>query len=228
VLNLTLRASDLPCLLTGLTEGDLPRISAFAFLAELQELLNYSRTLGLGEMPELQAGIEAATVEFQEGKFDEAIARLSSARVSAYEQLLAASWPLIEEAMANPRESNIPVTLLNRFTNARRALEEGRTAIGRMYLFSGIKDWSLSVGESGTFLALVTLVALAFVLADVPLKHNPPSGGQHRYWIPPSRNQRAKRCSQGEPSSLSSAVDRRSTRFSSHRTRWLLYRRGLG
>jgi len=113
----------------------------------MQGLLSAQERAGLGDILSAREGLMVATAYFEAGRYREAISELTRARNQTYQAVLARIWPLVEAGIASPRTSVIPVTLLSRFSLAERLMSEGKEASGQMYLYWGLRDWSLSVAE---------------------------------------------------------------------------------
>ncbi len=158
---LTLAPGDLPCIIFGLAKADLERINAFSAISELEALLNYSRIVGLGEVPSIDVALALAAADYREACYGRALEGLLSSRAEAYRWLMDAVWPIVQAGQARPRESRIPVALLSRFTNADKMFSEGKDSLGQMYLYSGLKGWSLSVAEMDLLLIFGVWVLVA-------------------------------------------------------------------
>jgi len=94
-----------------------------------------------------------------------AVSILASARNRTYESVLKPIWPVVNASIAAPRESPIPLQLVNKLSNARRyLLKEGSEDTGRILLFWGLKDWVESLPEAvfapAALLSLPTILTL--------------------------------------------------------------------
>lgn len=144
---LVLRPQDFPCIVFGLDQADLGLIRARALLREMEGLLSAHQCVGLGDIMVARESLVVATGYLEAGRHGEAMSELSQTRNQTYQAILAEVWPLVEAGTASPRTSVIPLSLLSRFSLAGRLISEGKEASGEMYLYWGLRDWSLSVPE---------------------------------------------------------------------------------
>ncbi len=69
-------------------------------------------------------------------------------------------WPIVQEGLASPRSSRIPITILRSISDAKRILQDGKTREGEACLFDGLRQWSAAVTEPGAMLLLLAVVLL--------------------------------------------------------------------
>jgi len=166
--NSTLTILDIPCLLYGLGAGDLRATEHLAMVEEVQSLLEYCELLGLGPMPEVESDLISAITASGAGSYQDAIEILIDARDRAYAQVMDELGPMIQEGLGNPRSSEIPLNLLRVLSNAEQAFEDGKVVHGETYLFSALRDWSITVPEHIPVLAIFTLIPPALIVRARP------------------------------------------------------------
>jgi hypothetical protein len=99
-----------------------------------------------------------AIEHFEAGRYPESELRAASAAIFGYAGSLEVVWPIVQEGLANPRESLLPVPILNRVYNAKRMFEEGEEAKGRIYLLNALREWC-EISEAH-MVVLVTLLPI--------------------------------------------------------------------
>jgi len=183
-----LKPDDFPCVVYGLEVDDLRRTYIRALIRETETMASLYLGLGLGEDPrlqEIQISVEAARRSFSDGRYGEAEARVLGARDEMYALCQEKIWPLVDAALQNPRNSPIPLQLLNVFSSAKRYIEKGEAMKGRAWLFEGLKQWSARVDE--IFWHLAGLCVLA---ASIGIRR-----GRGEHSATSSRSPSAARCS---------------------------------
>lgn len=175
---LTLGPQDFPCIVFGLDRADLELIRARALLREMEGLLSAHQRAGLGDIAFAREALAIATGHFEAGRYGEVVSGLTQARNRTYQAILTEVWPLVEAGTASPRTSVMPLALLSRFSLARRLISEGKEASGEMYLYWGLRDWSLSVPEPWIF-ALPLLALLSVPKAQDRLVRSRRRATQH-------------------------------------------------
>ena len=135
---------------------------------EVQSLLEYCELLGLGPMPEVESDLISAITASGAGSYQDAIEILIDARDRAYAQVRDELGPMIQEGLGNPRSSEIPLNLLRVLSNAEQAFEDGKVVHGETYLFSALRDWSITVPEHIPVLAIFTLIPPALIVRARP------------------------------------------------------------
>ncbi len=86
---------------------------------------------------------------------------MADLREDAYNRLLGKVKPMVEQGLANPRDSPIPLNLLRTLSNAERILEEGKSVPGQASLYDGLAKWSKAISEASTMALLPFLYALS-------------------------------------------------------------------
>jgi hypothetical protein len=155
-----LSARNLPCIVHGLHHGDLPAIEAWSLLRELSSLLDAYDGLGLSEMGDLDSMLEHALSDFEAGRYGEVQGTLAPVSDRGYHQILDVVYPLVQEAMRNPRESDIPLESMREVSYASDLYQDGRIAKGNTHLIRGLSYWSQAVSEDGAWVFLISLLAL--------------------------------------------------------------------
>lgn len=144
---LHLLPGDIPCIISGLAVDDLVRTEISAMLDELDCLLAYCGQIGFVDLSATAEELEEARSLYLAGRYSESKATLLETRADAYSRITANLWPLVDEGLASPRDSSIALNILRQFSNARGAFNEGQSPKGEAYLYSGLREWSLSVPE---------------------------------------------------------------------------------
>ncbi len=160
--NPTLQPRDFPCVIYGITRDDLEKTETFAVIREVEDLLGFLARLGLGDLAEVASEIARARLDLDAGRVTESKARAYQARSSAYEAIQGLVWPLVDEARRDPRNSQMPLSLVSVFSNAKNMISRADVYKGQAYFYSAMKDWSLSVREPlpvAAALAVLTGVA---------------------------------------------------------------------
>jgi len=155
----SIRTSNLPCFLYGLSENDLERTEIWSMIQELDDILSTYSRLGFPPMTSEQQALETALAKLESDNLDEARQILQEAIERAFETCLAQVSPLLDRAASSPRDSPIPVQVLGKLFTARRTIQEGEVDKGRLYLLAGMKEWAEAVPEAifTPFLALALL-----------------------------------------------------------------------
>lgn len=78
---------------------------------------------------------------FPSGNYSGSGALAEEALVEAYRRALDLLGPYVEAGFANPRNSSVPMTILNKINNAARGIDAGRMMEGRRHLLSALGDW---------------------------------------------------------------------------------------
>ena len=110
--------------------------------------------------------------EIVEGRYGEAIDDLMERRNQTYAFALDAVRPLVEEGFANPRESEIPLSILRTFYLAQGEFDRGEVRQGEMSLILGLRQLA-SVPEMPW---LLVLPALLLALSGRSRRSGIPSG----------------------------------------------------
>ena len=139
--NPVLRLEDLPCLIWGLDEQDLVATEIWAMVRELEDLLTFYDALGLTELASIHEALNVSLQDFEARKFDDARSKLNTGTEEAYGLVMEEVWPFVEAGFADPRNSTIPMVLLNKIYTAKRKFADGEVMEGRMYLLKALKDW---------------------------------------------------------------------------------------
>ncbi len=151
---------ELPCIIWGLEEADLERTMAWGKIHELEDLASTYGLLGLDDIPGLSQSLESSKKAFREGNYRIALETAEEAANSGYGLVMEAVWPFVEQGFDNPRNSTVPMVILNKIYSADRMLKEGETSKGRAYLLKALNDWSEipeSLGVIGPGFALLAL-----------------------------------------------------------------------
>lgn len=168
----TLEMGDLPCFIYGISTEDISAIRAWGPIHELQDLLGLYGALGFS-LPDAEEGYAGAMDAFDEARYEDARRIASDAVNDSYTKVLENLWPYVEQGFENPRNSTIPMIILNKIYSADRKLKEGKEIHGRMYLLKALKDWS----EIPEIPAPALLIFLYMLSAAVTLRRGsaPPS-----------------------------------------------------
>jgi len=158
--NPTLESGQIPCIVSGLSEDDLLRTEVWAMIEELRNLDEFHQRIAAGELPDAENLLSLASREFQAGRYVQARSLLAEARQSAYQTVLADIWPTVQDGLASPRTSKVPITIVRSISDAKRMLEDGRARESEAYLFDGLRRWSAAVPEPIAVLFLIAVVLL--------------------------------------------------------------------
>ncbi len=156
--NPTLTPSDFPCIIAGLRSEDLLPTEVWALIRELSVLLQVYRSAGLVPPSDAQQALASAEQEYREGMYEEARSRLLGGRGQTYAYSLDALWPRIQEGLANPRESPIPLSALRNIVKAKTFFETGDDRRAEMLMLQGLMAMSASVAEGRYLIPLLLLV----------------------------------------------------------------------
>jgi len=157
--NPTIPASDLPCIITGLSEEDLVRTEARALIRELEYLLNTYESLGFAKPPGTKGTLSQALTDYDDGRYGDARSLILATRNETYGYGLEAVSPLVEEGFADPRNSRIPLDILRKFDMAQGQFTRGDFRKGELNLIEGLKMLE-SVPEP-LLAAILVLLALS-------------------------------------------------------------------
>ncbi len=133
--------AELPCFIYGLDPGDPTGLEAWSKIQELRYLLDLWEPMALGPMPGVREALQDATLEFESGRVEAVNISASRTLSEAYDLALEALWPYVERGFRNPRNSSVPMTILNKINNAARAIEDRRVIEGRNYLLHALREW---------------------------------------------------------------------------------------
>ena len=147
---------QLPCVVYGLSQTDLYRTEANGGIAELGELLGYCDQLGISTGP-LATELDAALTDFESGNYDLAAHRLRGVVPGAYQTVMDIIYPMVQEGMEDPRQSQIPLSSLTRLSTAAKMLVEGNGEEGTILMLRAMRDWSASIDEPFSLIFLVLL-----------------------------------------------------------------------
>jgi hypothetical protein len=135
-----LQPGDLPCILAGLSAGDLPRIEAWAIIEETRYLLTSYDILGLSPLQGSAEALTDAISDFEEGRYNKSVSTLSDIKETMLTHGLDAIWPMVEEGFANPRDSDIPLDILRLFGYAESLFSRGDSRRGELYFIRGLEE----------------------------------------------------------------------------------------
>jgi hypothetical protein len=158
----TLAPGDFPCIISGLDQEDLPPTMAWALLSESREILGLYESIDLSPPPGARQALSSAEVDYQAGKYGEAIAGMLGVRNRTYSYGLEVLWPAIEEGFANPRESTIPMNVLRDFSKSRNFFINDDPRQGEITFIQALRGISLSVGEA-PFIDILSIVSILMV-----------------------------------------------------------------
>jgi hypothetical protein len=158
--NATLRSFDIGCIVSGLREEDLLATQTWAMIEELRNLTQFYRRVAGGRLFDAENVLSLASEAFQAGRYLQARSLIFGVRESLYQTVLNDIWPIVQDGLASPRSSKIPVTILRSISDAKRILQDGKTREGEAYLFDGLRQWSAAVTEPGAMLLLLAVVLL--------------------------------------------------------------------
>jgi hypothetical protein len=158
-----LRPGDLPCMLAGLSPGDLPRIEARALIEEARYFLTTYDVLGLDPLPGSAEALSGAITNYEAGKHAESVSVLVAIRESILSHGLSEIWPMVEEGFANPRDSEIPLDILRLFSLAESQFSRGELRRGELNLIKGFEELKTIPEPAPVFLGML-FVFSAFYL----------------------------------------------------------------
>ncbi len=165
---ISLTLDDLPCFIYGLDVGfDPSALQATSKIQQLGELLELWEPLGLGSLAEAENGLEQAVQDLQAGNIDAANTAVAMSLDGAYEKILGVLEPYVEQGFANPRESPVPMVILNKINNAAKNLEAGLMLEGTKFMFQALEAW----GEIPELTATTLCSILTFQIMLWSKKH---------------------------------------------------------
>jgi len=156
----TMRSFDIGCILSGLSEEDLLATQTWAMIEELDNLTQFYRRIGAGRLLDAENVLSRALEDFQAGRYLQARSLVLGVRESLYQTVLNDIWPTVQNGLASPRSSKIPITILRSISDAKRILQDGKSREAEAYLFDGLRQWSAAVREPGAMLLLLAVVLL--------------------------------------------------------------------
>lgn len=126
----------------GLKPEDLEATRAWGTIHELEDLLTILEELDLEIPVSILESVEDLHMIFEEGRYeragDKANLSLDEAYLLAFEEI----WPMVEAALGNPRNSTIPLIIMNKVNIAKGCMDRGEHGKGRMYLLKALNDWT--------------------------------------------------------------------------------------
>ncbi len=169
--NGVLRAGDLPCFIWNLTEAELAALDAWSSIRELEELLAYYQETGLPGIDWTEAALDLSRRDFDDGRYAEVKSRLLNRMEDAFEEVMAQIWPLAEAGLGSPRNSTLPIPLLNRIYSAKKEFDWGNELEGRAYVMSALRQWveipEMSIALSRPWWLSITLLPGALLAHPV-------------------------------------------------------------
>ncbi len=157
---------DLPCILWGMNLTDLNATWAWSAIHELGVLVDTFQSLDMGDIGEISRCRENAIEDFEAGRYLKSGQDARDALDDGYDLVMNEVRPFVEEGFANPRNSSVPLVILNKIYSADRIMERGEEMKGRSTLLMALKDWS-EIGESVPLLSGF-LACIIFLGALVP------------------------------------------------------------
>jgi hypothetical protein len=145
--------------LVGLSEEDLVALRAVALRSELGLLLELFDRNGIGEPSFARSLLGLAEGEIGEGRYGDAVAHLMERRNQTYDFALDAVRPLVERGFANPRESEVPLSILRTFYLAQGEFDRGEVRQGEMSLILGLRQ--LASAPEGPWVLVLPALPLA-------------------------------------------------------------------
>ncbi len=164
-----LNLEDLPCFVWDLSEEELRAMESWGPIHELSDLLEYYGQLGLGQLNSARIAYERAIEEFGEGRYKNAGQLAGNATKNGYQVVLDQVWPYVEQGFENPRNSSVPMIILNKIYSADRSFKEGNEIQGRFHLLKALKDWS-EIPEFGGYGLATSILALLAILLRAPFR----------------------------------------------------------
>ena len=164
--NPILGPSDIPCIISGLTEEDLMITETWAMIQELQDMTRFYTKIT--EMPlDTDALLARALEDFNAGRFIEARSFLLGSRESIYRAALEGVLPTVQEYLASPRTSKVPLPIVRSVSVGAGFFLDGRTRQAEAYLFDGLRRWA-AVSEPITWFLLAGIAFLWDHLSEQP------------------------------------------------------------
>jgi len=165
--NPVLSPDAFPCVISGLRVGDLLPTEVWALLSELQNLRHLYISAGIG----LPSGIDEVLLKargyFESGRYEEARTELLSFRNQTYAFGMDKIRPMVETGFSDPRNSEIPLSILRLFSMAENAFERGDVREGEVLFTEGLLNLSKEVNDAG-LLMTVTIIVI-FLLRRSPV-----------------------------------------------------------
>jgi hypothetical protein len=153
---------DIPCFIWGLDPDDLIGIKAWSAIRELEDLLSFYDKLGMEELDSEWVALNSSREHYAAGDYREAHDSALATLDEAYSSVMNQAWPLVEAGFADPRNSPVPMVIVNRIYNSKRHFDEGDQEHGRIYLMNAIKEWS-EVDEVSSLSAIVLVLGPLFL-----------------------------------------------------------------
>ncbi len=122
---------DLPCLLFGLDEGDIPRTHCHSLFKELEDLVEIDIRLSLGALNHTAEGLDLCREKFPGGLIQEAREDLILLRERSYQRLMDVIWPMYQQAERSPRNSSLPLIAMKSIASANNEFSKGDLVKGR-------------------------------------------------------------------------------------------------
>ena len=152
---------DVPCFIWELGPGDLDAIRAWSAIRELDDLLGLHERLGLPGLPEILVELNTSIRQYESGDYLHSRESALSALDLAYPLIMQQVWPTVEAGFADPRNSPVPMFILNRVYTSKRQFDEGDEEHGRIYLMNALSEWS-EVPDGLVFSAIILSLSLFF------------------------------------------------------------------
>ena len=145
---LHLEPEDLPCILYGLGPEDLSATEATALHREFVMLVDLFQEAGIGTPAYAQDLLSEVASDLNAGNYLYARERLMGYRNDTYGFAFEAVQPLIDEGFSNPRDSEIPLSILRALNDAGIKMGRGETRLGELGLIDGLRQLSEVVESS--------------------------------------------------------------------------------
>jgi len=155
----SLAPGDFPCIISGLSQEDLLPTEALALLSESRKILGHYEVMDLSPPSGIRRALSMAELDYQAGRYSEAITKMLGVRNWTYAFGLEALWPTIEEGLAKPRETNISMNVLRDFSKARNFFFNDEPRKGEILFIQALRGISTSVGEE-FFIVIPILVII--------------------------------------------------------------------
>lgn len=131
-----------PCLVFGLSEEDFLATKAWSSIHEFRDILDIVEGMDICNLSEAREDFELSIKDFENGTFEEAGRKAGSAVEEAYDSILELTWPYVESGFADPRNTSVPLAILNKIRMAKEYMDGGNENKGHIYLLSALKEWS--------------------------------------------------------------------------------------
>jgi len=166
--NPVLKLSDLPCIVYGMKKDDMLPTEVMSLIEEMNWLLKAYKQLHLDDGG-LHGVLEQARRDFDQGRYQSAQRTLLDVRDNAYLKAVESLWPRVQAGLANPRKSEIPISVLRHFVNAKELFDRGQFREGEISFIEGASRW-IEVEEGRPWTALAALSIVVLVVARAPAR----------------------------------------------------------